>query len=107
MAISPAPSAAKTLASVPDDASNTIAIDPYALDPNATYAVTIGANVKDIFGQTLGANGNVTIRTRDFAPGAWAPSGMTSVIPAGAPVALNFYATNLPGQSPIKRHTRG
>ena len=40
----------------------------------------------------------MTIRTSDFAAGAWAPTG-TTVIPAGAPVALNFYATNLPGNA--------
>jgi alpha-2-macroglobulin len=92
--IAPSPAAVKTLISVPDQ-SNQIAIDPYALDPNATYTATIGANVKDVFGQTLGTPQQVTIRTSDFAPGAWAPSG-TTIIPAGAPVALNFYATNLP-----------
>ena len=97
MTISPAPGGAKTLFSVPDQ-SNTIAIDPYALDPDATYTATIGANVKDVFGQTLGSEQRVTIRTSDFAAGAWAPSG-TNVIPAGAPIALNFYATNLPGNA--------
>jgi alpha-2-macroglobulin len=82
---------------VPED-SNEIAIDPYALDPNSTYAATINGSVKDIFGQTLGSDRRVTIRTSDFAAGAWAPTG-TTVIPAGAPVALNFYATNLPGNA--------
>lgn len=95
--ISPSPAAVKTLISVPED-SNQIAIDPYALDPNATYTATINAGVKDIFGQTLGSDRNVTIRTSDFAAGAWAPTG-TTVIPSGAPVALNFYATNLPGNA--------
>jgi uncharacterized protein YfaS (alpha-2-macroglobulin family) len=95
--ISPAPAAVKSLISVPDQ-SNVIAIDPYALDPNASYTATIGANVKDVFGQTLGNEQRVTIRTSDFAPGAWAPSG-TTIIPAGAPIALNFYATNLPNNS--------
>ena len=52
--------------------------------------------MKDVFGQTLGQAAKVTIHTGNFAPGAWAPTG-TSVIPAGTAVALNFYATNLPG----------
>ena len=52
--------------------------------------------MKDIFGQTLGQDQKVTIHTSNFAPGAWAPSGLT-IIPAGTPIALNFYATNLPG----------
>ncbi|HZY97341.1 MAG TPA: Ig-like domain-containing protein [Candidatus Cybelea sp.] len=93
--ISPAPASVKTLVSVPDK-SNAIVIDPYALDPDASYTATIAASVKDVFGQTLGQELRVPIRTSDFAPGAWAPSG-TSVIPAGEPVAINFYATNLPG----------
>jgi len=95
--ISPQPAAVTTLVSVPDQ-SNTIAIDPYALDPDTTYVATIGAGVRDTFGQTLGDAQRVTLRTSDFAPGAWAPSGV-SVIPAGAPVALDFYATNLPGNA--------
>ncbi|MBV9027000.1 MAG: Ig-like domain-containing protein, partial [Candidatus Eremiobacteraeota bacterium] len=95
--ISPAPASVKTLIGVPDR-SNVIAIDPYALDPDATYTATVDATVKDVFGQTLGHEQRVTIRTSDFAAGAWAPTG-TNVIPAGAPVALNFYATNLPGNA--------
>jgi alpha-2-macroglobulin len=93
--ISPAPVRVKALTTLSDD-QGTIVIDPYALGPDATYAVRISANVRDVFGQTLGRQRTVTIRTSDFAPGEWAPSG-TSVIPAGAPVELNFYATNLPG----------
>lgn len=93
--ISPAPASVQNLYSVADQ-SNTIAIDPYALDPDKTYVATIAPTVKDVFGQTLGAEQRVTIHTSDFAAGAWAPTG-TNVIPAGAPVALNFYATNLPG----------
>ena len=95
--ISPAPAAVKDLLSVPDG-SNQIAIDPYALDPNATYSVTVAGSVRDVFGQSLGRDERLTVTTSDFAPGAWAPSGV-SIIPAGAPVALNFYATNLPGNA--------
>jgi hypothetical protein len=95
--ISPAPASTKSLVSVPDQ-SNIIAIDPYALDPDSSYVATIAAGVKDIFGQALGREERVTIRTSDFAAGAWAPSG-TTIIPAGAPIALNFYATNLPGNA--------
>ncbi len=96
--ISPAPAAVKSIASASDQ-SNTIAINPYALDPDKTYVATVAASVKDVFGQTLGHEQRVTIRTSDFAPGAWAPSGGPSVIPAGASVDLNFYATNLPGDA--------
>jgi uncharacterized protein YfaS (alpha-2-macroglobulin family) len=97
--ISPAPAQVKTLTSISDQ-SNTIAIDPYALDPDKTYVATVAASVKDVFGQTLGHQRRVTLHTSDFAPGAWAPSGwQPSVIRAGTPVELNFYATNLPANS--------
>ncbi|MBV8372674.1 MAG: Ig-like domain-containing protein, partial [Candidatus Eremiobacteraeota bacterium] len=94
LSVSPAPANVKNLTQLSDDATS-IALDPYALDPDATYTVTVAATLKDVFGQTLGIAQRVTVRTGDFQPGAWAPSG-TNVIPAGLPVALNFYATNLP-----------
>ncbi|HEX4013876.1 MAG TPA: Ig-like domain-containing protein [Candidatus Cybelea sp.] len=102
--ISPAPASRKNLYSVADQ-SDTIAIDPYALDPNATYVATVASTVKDVFGQTLGSEQKVTIHTSDFAAGAWAPTG-TSVLPAGVPVALNFYATNLPDNAYSAQYAR-
>ncbi|MEO6835139.1 MAG: Ig-like domain-containing protein, partial [Candidatus Tumulicola sp.] len=95
VSVSPAPANVKSLTTLSDDAT-AIALDPYALDPNATYTVTVAASVKDVFGQTLGHRQQLIVRTSDFAPGAWAPTG-SSVIPAGLNVALNLYATNLPG----------
>ncbi len=92
--ISPRPAAVKSLISLSDDGT-AILLDPYALDPDASYTVSLSAKIADIFGQSLGTDRTVTIRTGDFAPGEWAPTG-TSLIPAAAPVALNFYATNLP-----------
>ncbi len=93
--ISPAPSPSPKMI-VSNEYS--IAIDPYALDPDAQYAVTVGQGVKDIFGQSLPAPKTVTIRTSDFAPGLWAPSGST-LIPANAGVDINLYATNLPNNT--------
>jgi alpha-2-macroglobulin len=92
--ISPRPAQVKSLISLSDDGT-AILIDPYALDPDASYTASLSAKIADIFGQSLGADRTVTIRTGDFTPGEWAPAG-TSVIPAAAPVSLNFYATNLP-----------
>lgn len=93
ISVSPAPAQVKQLFLVND---NDVSINPYALDPNATYAVTVGANVKDTFGQTLGQSKTVTVKTGDFAPGAWAPTGVSS-LPAGGTVSVNFYGTNVPG----------
>ncbi|MBV8489797.1 MAG: Ig-like domain-containing protein, partial [Candidatus Eremiobacteraeota bacterium] len=82
------------IATVPDEGSNEIDINPYALDPDSSYTVTIAPTVKDVFGQTLAQAQTIPVKTGNFAPGAWAPDG-TSVIPASLPVDLNFYATNL------------
>ncbi len=95
--ISPAPASLKRLIGVPEYQSNAIVIDPYALEPDRTYTATVAASVKDVFGQTLEREQRVAIRTSGFAPGAWAPGNTTTIFPAGAPIALNFYATNLPG----------
>ncbi len=102
--ISPAPAKLEPLVTVPDQ-GNVIAIDPYALDPNATYTATLAPSIKDVFGQALGRPQSVTFRTTDFAAGAWAPSG-TTVIPAGENIALNFYATNLPGNGYAAAYAR-
>jgi uncharacterized protein YfaS (alpha-2-macroglobulin family) len=96
--VSPAPATTTGLASVTDYTPNIISIDPYALSPDTSYAVTIGTGVKDIYGQSLAKAQTVAIRTGDFAPGFWAPSGI-NVFPAGSGVALNFYATNVPGNA--------
>ncbi len=92
--VSPAPANVKSLVTL-SDGGTTVSIDPYALDPDAAYSATLAPTIKDVFGQTLGQPRTITIQTSDFAPGAWAPSGY-AVIAAGAPVQLNFYATNLP-----------
>ncbi len=96
--VSPAPAKVGTLAIVPDDQNDTIDVDPYALDPDTTYTITVGAGVTDVFGQTLGQPQTVTVHTGNFAPGAWAPTGV-SVVPSGLDIAMNFYATNLPGNA--------
>ncbi|MDP9111017.1 MAG: Ig-like domain-containing protein, partial [Candidatus Eremiobacteraeota bacterium] len=90
--VSPAP---RVVPYTPVDATVGISVDPYALDPNHDYTITIGTGLKDIFGQSLQSAQTVAVHTGRFAPGIWAPSGST-VVPADANVELNFYATNLP-----------
>ena len=92
VSISPEPSPAAKISVASD---NTIAIDPYALDANAAYTVTIAPGLKDVFGQSIAGGATVSVKTTNFAPGAWAPPG-TTIIPADSGVLLNFYATNLP-----------
>lgn len=85
-------------ASISDDEPNVIAIDPYLLSPDATYTVTLGAGLKDVFGQSLGTDQKVTLHTSDFTPGLWAPSG-TNIFPSVENLALDIFATNLPGNA--------
>ena len=94
--VSPAPSSTAGIASVSDQSPNVISIDPYALSPDSSYTVTVGTGVKDMYGQSLPKTQTLVVRTGDFAPGFWAPSG-ENVFPASSGVALNFYATNVVG----------
>jgi len=96
ISLSPSPKDAKGLFKVSDDSPNVIAVDPYLLDPGTTYAITIGAGLRDTFGQELGEAKKVAVSTGNFAPGFWAP-GDVNVFPSGGKVALNLYATNVPG----------
>lgn len=93
--VSPAPASLKIIPYPNADDANGFAIDPYTIDPNAQYTITIGTGLKDTFGQSLGSAQTVAVQTGDFAPGQWVPTG-TTTIPAGSNVALNYYATNLP-----------
>jgi uncharacterized protein YfaS (alpha-2-macroglobulin family) len=94
--ISPALKDVSGLTSVNENEANVVFINPFLLDPGAAYTLTFGANLKDIFGQTLGAPRTVAFRNGDFTPGFWAPSGV-NIFPSADDVALNFYATNVPG----------
>ncbi|HEY8321718.1 MAG TPA: Ig-like domain-containing protein [Candidatus Baltobacteraceae bacterium] len=96
IALSPAPKDAKGLFKVSDDSPNVIAVDPYQLDPGTSYAILLGAGLRDTFGQELGAAQKVAVTTANFAPGFWAP-GDVNVFPSGGKVALDLYATNVPG----------
>ncbi|MEO6912682.1 MAG: Ig-like domain-containing protein, partial [Candidatus Baltobacteraceae bacterium] len=95
LAISPTPLDTGSLFSVAQNDS-TVYINPYSLDPNTKYTVSVGAGLTDIFGQLLGNREVTTVTTDDFAPGFWAPGG-NATFPRGERVALNLYATNLPG----------
>jgi uncharacterized protein YfaS (alpha-2-macroglobulin family) len=93
--ISPQPSPA---AKVSLSGDSQLAIDPYALDQNAKYTVTIGTGLRDTFGQSFSSPQTVSVQTSNFAAGFWAPTE-TTLIPARSGVDVNFYATNLPGNA--------
>jgi alpha-2-macroglobulin len=73
----------------------TISLNPWALEPNQTYRITIGANLKDKFGQTLGKSVTLPYQTGDAAGDLWLPKGV-NILPASHDVQLNIAAINLP-----------
>ncbi len=94
--LSPAPKDATGLFKVSDYDATIVAVNPYLLDPDASYTIAVGAKLRDTFGQSLGAAHTVVAKTGIFAPGFWAPSDV-NVFPSGGNVALDIYATNVPG----------
>ena len=77
------------------DGFSSVSINPWALKPATTYTITIGADLKDKFGQTLGKPITLTYDTGDVAPDIWAPSDL-NIFPAGKNLQLNISTVNLP-----------
>lgn len=77
------------------DGETIVNLNPWALEPATTYTITLGANLKDKFGQTLGKPVSVQYQTGDVAPELWAPSGL-NIFPTTKELQLNFSAVNLP-----------
>lgn len=75
--------------------SNTVALNPWLLEPATTYTVKIGANLKDKYGQTLGNPVTVQYETGDVAANIWAPSGLT-IFPTNTDLQLKISTINLP-----------
>ena len=79
--VSPAPAGVKNLA-IPGDDGSSIAIDPYALDPNQKYTVTIAPTLKDSFGQTLAARKRLRSRRAIFRRARGLRAARTRLPPA-------------------------
>ncbi|MBF2027055.1 MAG: alpha-2-macroglobulin family protein [Oscillatoriales cyanobacterium C42_A2020_001] len=75
-----------------------INLNPWALEPTTKYTVTVGADIKDKFGQTLGRPVTVDYETGDVAPDIWAPTDL-NIFPASAiadkALQLNISTVNL------------
>ena len=92
LTLSPAPPKGSTPFAILD---NAVSVNASLLAPNASYAVTIAGWLQDTFGQRLGSDQRVTLRTADLAPDVWAPGG-TNLFPASRDVRLNVVAVNAP-----------
>jgi alpha-2-macroglobulin len=77
------------------DGDQSVSLNPWAFEPNTTYTLTLGANLKDKFDQTLGKSVTVTYQSGDVAPDLWAPANL-NIFPAGTDLQLNLSAVNLP-----------
>jgi uncharacterized protein YfaS (alpha-2-macroglobulin family) len=77
------------------DGDNTLDLNPWVLEPNTTYTLTIGSDLKDVYGQSLGQPVQVQYATGNVAPDFWAPSGL-NIFPSGKDLQLNLTAVNLP-----------
>ena len=77
------------------DEDRFVSINPYALAPDTTYNITIGGNLKDKFGQTLGKPVTVKYETGDLAGDIWVPSDL-NIFPSGKDLQLNINTINLP-----------
>ncbi|AFZ22970.1 large extracellular alpha-helical protein [Cylindrospermum stagnale PCC 7417] len=92
--INPAPKAISRTLQINDE-DRIVTINPYALEPDKTYTITIGANLKDKFGQTLGKPLTLKYDTGDLAGDIWAPAEL-NIFPTGKDLQLNINTVNLP-----------
>jgi len=72
-------------------------INPSWLLPVTSYTITIGPNVVDTFGQTLGQELHATLFTGDFLANFWMPDGF-NIFPADNKLQLNIDSVNLPNK---------
>ncbi|TBR61880.1 hypothetical protein B4U84_00240 [Westiellopsis prolifica IICB1] len=92
--VNPAPKSIARLLQV-NDKDKIISINPYALEPTTSYTITIGGNLKDQFGQSLGKPVTVRYNSGDLAGDIWVPDGL-NIFPVGKDLQLNIATVNLP-----------
>lgn len=77
------------------DNDNFVGLNPWSLEPQTTYTITIGAELEDRFGQTLRKPVTVEYTPSDLTGDLWAPTGL-NIFPANQDLQLNISAVNLP-----------
>ncbi|MGL5807501.1 MAG: Ig-like domain-containing protein [Xenococcaceae cyanobacterium] len=91
--IQPKPKQSPLIRAYDDD--NIVTFNPWALEPNTSYTITVGKELKDKFGQTLEQPITQTFTTKDLAADIWTPTGL-NIFPAKQNLQLNISAVNLP-----------
>ncbi|MBE7384779.1 MAG: alpha-2-macroglobulin family protein [Leptolyngbya sp. SIO1E4] len=92
--VEPAPKEGMRLVRAYDNSSS-VSINAWALEPNTTYTFTLGADLEDRFGQTLGEPVTAEYTTGDLNAEIWAPTGL-NIFPASQDLQLNLSLVNLP-----------
>lgn len=92
--VTPAPKKTPRLVQVYEN-DKIVNLNPYAIEPETTYTITLGANVKDTFGQTLGKPVTIKYQTGDLAGDIWIPSDL-NIFPSSQNLQLNISTINLP-----------
>ncbi len=92
--VTPPPKASPQLVRAYEN-SQFVNLNPWALEPATSYTITLGKNLQDRYGQTLGKPITIKYETGDVAPDLWAPSGL-HIFPAIPDLQLNFSTVNLP-----------
>jgi uncharacterized protein YfaS (alpha-2-macroglobulin family) len=77
------------------DEDSVISLNPWALEPNTSYTITINSNLKDQFGQTLEKPVTLQYQTGDIAADIWSPSEL-NIFPSTSNLQLNISTVNLP-----------
>ncbi|NET36737.1 MAG: alpha-2-macroglobulin family protein, partial [Cyanothece sp. SIO1E1] len=72
-----------------------VGFNPWALEPATKYTITLGADLEDKFGQTLGQPVTMEYDTGDVAADLWVPSDL-NIFPADQDLQLNIATVNLP-----------
>ncbi|MGF1493346.1 MAG: Ig-like domain-containing protein [Microcoleaceae cyanobacterium] len=85
--------------------SEIISFNPWALEPDTTYQITVGTGLTDEFGQTLTQPINLNYQTGDLAGSLWVPSGL-NIFPADQDLELNLSTVNLPRSRYQASYTR-
>ncbi len=92
--ISPTPKKNQKLIQAYDN-HNIVSINPWALEPETNYTITIGANLEDKFGQILGKPVVLDYQTGDLVADLSVPSGL-NIFPSSQNLQLNISTVNLP-----------
>ena len=72
-----------------------VTFNPWSLEPDTNYTITIGEKLEDKFGQTLEKPVTLEFNPGDLAADIWTPRGL-NIFPGNTNLQLNISTVNLP-----------